>query len=409
MTQTGMLLGAGASHDAGLPLTTALTHEVVNAIVTEQQSRQARKAAKLQEPLSAPTLFNNSKDQTDILPARKRPSAIEFVYSQLRADAARATSVLEPQVDLEDLVTALDSLENRDQLVLGPFIQRWHDEIYRLGSGTGGMWTNQPVDEYDIQLFKFVQEVIERRLDFKPSGGFHSSIHRIRVEAERLLTGDQPPQVDYLKPIIDWAQAETPVTIASLNFDNCIETLADSYGCSWSDGFDSWKTDGHLAWGDVQIRLLKLHGSFTWKEQDDSGRDALFLLGGRNKLTADGPFIELLAEYRAMIRRVSRLIVIGYSFRDPHINSSIDMFLRRPNTELHVVDPQIPPFVKKRRSARLSHIEKEAKIAETLTVLDPESLKDWEPQTPNIIHHPFGAQDFFESDGREFWKELHHR
>jgi hypothetical protein len=47
------------------------------------------------------------------------------------------------------------------------------------------------------------------------------------------------------------------------------------------------------------------------------------VFGRREKIRAAGPFISLLAEFERRLRAASRLAVIGYSFRDDHINEII--------------------------------------------------------------------------------------
>lgn len=78
-------------------------------------------------------------------------------------------------------------------------------------------------------------------------------------------------------------------------------------------GTEGWADRHRLVFDDAPVKLLKLHGSV----------DEQFLLGGLNKLTASGPFLELLAEFRRDLSMANRVTCIGYSFRDPHINASI--------------------------------------------------------------------------------------
>jgi hypothetical protein len=53
------------------------------------------------------------------------------------------------------------------------------------------------------------------------------------------------------------------------------------------------------------------------------GRELGVIFGGRNKLTAEGPFLDLLIKFRNVLSQHSHLIVLGYSFRDQHINRCI--------------------------------------------------------------------------------------
>jgi hypothetical protein len=51
--------------------------------------------------------------------------------------------------------------------------------------------------------------------------------------------------------------------------------------------------------------------------------------GGANKLTAEGPFLALLSKFDEHLNQQRNLVVIGYSFRDPHINHCIVRWLER--------------------------------------------------------------------------------
>jgi SIR2-like domain len=109
---------------------------------------------------------------------------------------------------------------------------------------------------------------------------------------------------------------------------------------------------------------LKLHGSIDWiwaETQDRQGhmpQRAIFLrddlegtgrdqpalvFGQRGKLRAEGPFLSLLGELETLMSDANRLIVIGYSFRDDHVNEIIQRWtsedIRRTIT---VVDPRWP-------------------------------------------------------------------
>ena len=47
------------------------------------------------------------------------------------------------------------------------------------------------------------------------------------------------------------------------------------------------------------------------------------MFGQRNKLTAEGPFLDALRTFRQELGSATTLTIIGYSFRDDHINQYI--------------------------------------------------------------------------------------
>jgi hypothetical protein len=67
------------------------------------------------------------------------------------------------------------------------------------------------------------------------------------------------------------------------------------------------------------------------------------VFGARGKLRAEGPFLSLLAEFENQIARTDELIVVGYSFRDDHINEAIRLWTTAADSRhLVVVDPGFP-------------------------------------------------------------------
>ncbi|PAJ88297.1 hypothetical protein DF011_17750 [Burkholderia ubonensis] len=85
---------------------------------------------------------------------------------------------------------------------------------------------------------------------------------------------------------------------------------------------------------------IKLHGSSNWTQNDQGG--PMLIMGG-NKANEIGlvPVLQwyqtLLTEY--LTRGDSRLMVIGYGFRDDHINEIISDAVTNHNLKLFVISP----------------------------------------------------------------------
>lgn len=72
-------------------------------------------------------------------------------------------------------------------------------------------------------------------------------------------------------------------------------------------------------------------------------RRSALVFGERNKLTAEGPFLDLLAQFRLELEPAHRLVVVGYSFRDAHINEMIRRWVNGDrNRHVVVIDPNFP-------------------------------------------------------------------
>lgn len=73
-------------------------------------------------------------------------------------------------------------------------------------------------------------------------------------------------------------------------------------------------------------------------EMNEGIREPALIFGGQNKLTASGPFLDLLMEFRDRLFEARELVVIGYSFSDQHINALIEEWVAsRPESKVTIV------------------------------------------------------------------------
>jgi len=90
------------------------------------------------------------------------------------------------------------------------------------------------------------------------------------------------------------------------------------------------------------FNYVKLHGSFNWIASDGTQR-MIIGHGKADQITSE----PLLASYLDVFNRVvssgkKRLLVIGYGFKDEHINAGIANGVEQDNLELFVISPQSP-------------------------------------------------------------------
>lgn len=184
-------------------------------------------------------------------------------------------------------------------------------------------------------------------------------------------------KVSYLLPLIQLAEEQENLTIASLNYDVVVEYICESKGIACDTGIDTWLRDSDLGSpvdvsvsGDPSIQLLKLHGSMNWEQiapnrtnyPGDIGRlpitkvreappgrveswvgSPAVVFGAGLKLPSGGPYLELLRRWAKELATHEALIVIGYSFRDQHVNEIVaQWFNRNERRHLIVVDPSDP-------------------------------------------------------------------
>jgi len=95
-----------------------------------------------------------------------------------------------------------------------------------------------------------------------------------------------------------------------------------------------------------RFHYVKLHGSQNWRTSD--GRNAMVIGWKKDEIISREP---LLNWYAQIFRRVLfqwdvRLLVIGYSFRDNHINKIISDSIRERRLKMYVVSPSDPLIFK---------------------------------------------------------------
>ncbi|SDB39996.1 SIR2 family protein [Bauldia litoralis] len=91
--------------------------------------------------------------------------------------------------------------------------------------------------------------------------------------------------------------------------------------------------------GEDVIPYIKLHGSSNWKESDGGN----LLIMGNNKAQEIG-LHPLLATYWSafedcLSKPETRLMVIGYGFRDPHVNTAIAKAAESGSLKMFIIDP----------------------------------------------------------------------
>jgi hypothetical protein len=151
--------------------------------------------------------------------------------------------------------------------------------------------------------------------------------------------------------------------VATLNYDLTVETMCQAASVPCSTGIDEWASSGTWDFPRNGVRLLKLHGSIDWSlgavdttpgflaqqtitvdgESNSYPRNRPAIVFGQTKLRPDGPFIELLLEFARALDVVDQLVIVGYSFRDDHVNEQIRRWVNAESSRaITVIDPSFP-------------------------------------------------------------------
>lgn len=337
-----VLLGAGASQEAGVPTTFEMTEKLVARV----------------------------RDSTP--PGGAAASALHFVCASLMAhDAATTGQSPFSGLDVERVFSAVELLAERNELEVTPFVASWHPAVnaWDTQSKSAPAFFNKNLQKavLDSPSFggagKLITELIDARTGSAADGTTYRRLAEEMLLQLRELVATTPKAVGYLAPLAQAAQKDA-LTIATLNYDLSIEQAAQAAGVSCATGVETWLRTGRWDWPRDGIRLLKLHGSINWiwaEIQEGLGhlpQRAIFLehelekghrhrpalvFGQRGKLRAEGPFLSLLGELETLMSGVDHLVVIGYSFRDDHVNEIIQRWTSEDiSRTITVVDPGWP-------------------------------------------------------------------
>lgn len=91
-----------------------------------------------------------------------------------------------------------------------------------------------------------------------------------------------------------------------------------------------------------RYHYFKLHGSFNWLDDKDPGKRIMVIGGKKWEQIQNIPILHYYHEkFREVLTQPSRrLCIIGYSFRDEHINKVISEALTKRDLKLFVICPQ---------------------------------------------------------------------
>lgn len=333
-----VLLGAGASRDAELPTSAGLLSALRDKFDSEQINA-------FYDFLAAGVALRDASE---------------------RASGRRSFAP-----NIEDIANALDALIDRQRSDVAPFVASWHPLL-----SSGGLPSVVPFAAIDevatILQQKFLDasngkidtmrtdwsEVARRLISAFNRPSLSDDIlrklrARLPVEALKLLEVPVGVDISYLALLCGFAETGTPLPIATLNYDLALESALKGSSYSYSDGLEGWINGNvDIFPPTVDVHLYKLHGSADWEHNeaqnyrrttdDTQSYQPAIIFGGRNKLTARGPYLDMLWRWRRSLEAASALIIVGYSFADDHVNALIVQWARTAypgSRRVVVVDP----------------------------------------------------------------------
>lgn len=296
------LLGAGASAEAGIPVSSQMIQSVEEHLGDRDDWRTFR------------PLYNHVK------------SAIHFSAGL----KGRFGDVV--PFNIETLVNTLYELERNEEHPLYPFIAAWNSRFVALAGAN----------------FEAVRDF--RKL--------------ILGALKKWMCLENTAKSNYYKGLTTLQQDLTyPLHIFSLNYDLCVERLSVSQPAFRVEtGFADYGPDNPWdfeRFADLeltdnpppQVLLYKLHGSVNWKRDADTKNlfaveqiesvdaEHMEVIFGRDfKLEAADPYLFFAYEFRRFTLLTRLIVTIGYGYGDLHINKMLTQSLRSdPERRLLVV------------------------------------------------------------------------
>ena len=349
--RTVYLLGAGASRDAGLPVSMGLTQRIGKLIQAE-------------EPFK-PSPYGYDP------PVGPLTQAYYAAIANIQAgDAYKGRPP--GGVDIERLFTTIQMLATASDLEIAPFVQQWREPFPSRNDMSEWSWFIEEALRYSRSMREGRQEAFGN--SGPPAPSVSETYRKLcKVVHEKLgsaLIPESKTAHDYLTGLF----RSKPIRIATLNYDIGVENASANAGLLVDTGVEKWKGGMSWEWDEnADVRLLKLHGSIDWgrpygveeclpedeprmvriqsREEwsvnrglDDRSLQPLGLVFGlRGKLRPDGPFLAMLVEFWNWLLAAERLVVVGYSFRDEHINKLIEDWIGvRKGCVVEIVDPCVP-------------------------------------------------------------------
>ncbi len=277
------LLGAGASANAGIPVSAEMVKKIENLISND-------------------TDWQKYKD----------------LYYLIRSGVNYSAGIMgeNSTFNIETLLFVLEELAQKEKHLLYPFIGSWNIRF---------------------------NEVIKD--DFKLIDSFQKEIKKKLKEWVGIEDAKTAEYFKYFKKLKD--ELNYPLRIFTLNYDKCIEVNTNNPGYEFTleRGFEKdtrkWnhkRISERVRDDEPDIYLYKLHGSIDWKRDkktnivkyvDNEAPYPDLIFGTQNKLSYSDPYLFLFSEFRHYTLNSKLIVCIGYSFSDNHINGLIEQALKQ--------------------------------------------------------------------------------
>jgi len=281
------LLGAGASANAGIPVSSQMDDMIKNLIVNDSDWKQYEK------------LYYLIKSGVN--------------YS---AGLTGQSSTF----NIETLLFVLEELKQKEKHLLYPFIGSWNIRFNEVVKDNFRL-----IENFMKEIKKKLKEWVD--LEDERKAEYFKHLAKFRQELN------------------------SPLRIFTLNYDKCIETNTNNPGFEFKleRGFEADTRKWNYKLFDPPVKdlepdvyLYKLHGSIDWKRDPNTNivsysngtaRNPDLIFGTQNKLSYSDPYLFLFSQFRHYTLNARLIVCIGYSFSDEHINGLIEQALKQDITK----------------------------------------------------------------------------
>lgn len=318
------LLGAGASVDAGIKHAKAMTIDIEEKIVSNDDFTEFH------------DLYNYLKSS--------------IIYQRGLEGAFNDQSAT-----IEELLDVLAEINQKHKNKLYPFIGGWN-----------------------IHLLKVAGEEFDK---------VHKLDRRIRDELFKWINISNYDDSSYfvgLKSLV--SDIGSAVRVFTLNYDICVEKSLNRSGINIELGFNDkrqWeaaKFDTNEN-SDVDIYLYKLHGSIDWTRDvngvltlcDTPQPSPELIFGTAAKLSSIDPYLFYVHELRkySLNEALRYIVVVGYSFSDGYINTLVSQAVARSEyLKILVVAPTDNVHQEARRISQCLGVTEGKVVYENMTAKD---------------------------------------
>lgn len=329
-----ILLGAGASIDAGLFDTNRLTKKI----------------------------YEYLKQDRNQIPAQ----IFGYVISKVISRKVREGASPFAPVNVEEIYDALEKLNSKNSDILSEFVNSWDPFLYSmLPQFDGTKFVRKFAESFQISNRRSYSGDYTATWDSYKLGDAAKELDKVAnrdsdssrlnilpnlVDALVTCLHHDSNSISYMRPLAQYVKNQNAV-IGSLNYDLVTENALQDIGLQYDYGLSSWNKKKIVRFHGQKnhARLVKIHGSMNWIGDhnniligDRKPRQLpLMIFGSLNsKLRPEGPFLQLRHEFEKNLMDTNRLLIIGYSFGDLHLNAILQRWVStRRKAKMVVIDP----------------------------------------------------------------------